>query len=282
MSNIIPFNYFGGKFNHVDWILYQLPETKSFVDVFGGSGIVIFNKKPSKIETYNDINGKMVNFFEQLRKHGSKLLEQIYLTPYSREEYHNCYKSLNKGSKLEQARKLFVVLNQSFNGISSRQTGWKMSTKETRANISEAVSRWNSKIPNLISTIDRLKNIQISNFDFRLLFQKFNAKDVLLYCDPPYMFSTRCNNNEFEFEMSDKDHIELLELCLETKAYVAISGYDNDLYNNMLDSWYKSVGKVKRTTIQHSKRQEILWMNYNPEHIQENLFTSNHIKEETV
>ncbi len=48
---IIPFAYFGSKFNHLNWLLPKLPDTKIFVDVFGGSGAVILNKSPTKIET---------------------------------------------------------------------------------------------------------------------------------------------------------------------------------------------------------------------------------------
>lgn len=190
-KTIIPFNYFGGKFNHANWIINRLPITKSYVEVFGGSGIILFNKPKVEIETFNDLNGMVVNFFNQLRDNPEELIRAIYLTPYSREEYWKCFKAINEGNELERARRFFVVVNQSFNASYSRQTGWKMSTKETRASISEAISRWISKIPNLIYIIDRLRTIQISNYDFRLIFKKFDSKNTLFYCDPPYMHDVR-------------------------------------------------------------------------------------------
>jgi DNA adenine methylase len=263
-SKIIPFNYFGGKFMHADFIINHLPETKNYVEVFGGSGVILFNRKPSKIETLNDINSVVINFFECLRDHSEKLLEKIYLTPYCQDEYIKCYRDMNKGDKIERARRFFVAVNQSFNGTYARQTGWKMSSHNSRKNISEMCSRWNSKIPNLLRIINRLRSIQISNMDFRDIFEKFNNKDTLLYCDPPYVHNTRTNKSEYEFEMSLSDHYYLLELCKKSKAKIAISGYESDLYNEELKRFYKIKAPERETILHKTKRQEILWTNYNP------------------
>ncbi len=272
-TRLIPFNYFGGKFNHVDWVIKHLPQTKSYVEVFGGSGIVLLNKKPTKIETYNDISGTLVNFFKVLRAQPEELISNIFLTPYAREEYFHCYQHMKEGNDLERARKFFVVVNQSFNGTYTRQTGWKMSTKETRALTSEAVSRWVSKLPNLIKIVERLKSVQITNFDFRTIFEKFDGSETLFYCDPTYLPETRYSNKEYEFEMSVEDHKDLLEICKAAKGKVAISGYDSPLYNKYLKGFHKSTAKEKQGTLFHSKRQEVLWTNYNPNHINEDLFT---------
>jgi DNA adenine methylase len=272
-SRVIAFNYFGGKFNHVDWVIKHLPQTKTYIEVFGGSGVVLFNKKPSRIEAYNDINSTLYNFFYVLREHREELIEKIYFTPYSQHEYHECFINMNKGDEVERARRFFVVVNQSFNGTYSRQTGWKMSTVKSNATIAEAVNRWLTKLPHLFTISERLKQIEILKLDFRKVFEKFDGSDTLFYCDPPYMHSTRCNNNEYEFEMSTNDHKDFLGMCNRVKGKVAISGYDNELYNDCLKGFYKSIAKEKRDTLMHSKRREVLWMNYNPEHINEDLFT---------
>lgn len=143
MKKLIPFNYFGGKYTHAEWVIHHLPQTKSYVEAFGGSAVILLNKKQCAIETYNDVNSIVVNFFRVLRERPDQLIEQIYLTPYSKEEYFFCYKNLtNTADEVELARRFFVTTNQSFNGTISRQTGWKMSTKKSRSRISEAVNRW--------------------------------------------------------------------------------------------------------------------------------------------
>lgn len=264
MKKIIPFNYFGGKYNHLDFILRHLPHTRSYVEVFGGSGVVLLNKKPCKIETYNDLSGTVVNFFQQLRERPEELLTAITLTPYSLDEYHKCYRNIDEGDGIERARRFFVAVSQSFNGTFSRQTGWKISTKVCRSHISEAINRWLNKVPYLEYAVNRLRSVQISNWDFALCFEKFNHPDVLLYCDPLYTHDTRCNSIEYEHEMKDEDHERLIELASSTSAKVAISGYSNKLYNARLKDFYRISAKPKRSTMFHSPRQEVLWTNYDP------------------
>jgi len=64
-------------------------------------------------------------------------------------------------------------------------------------------------------------------------------------------------------EMSDEEHEELLETLLNHPGKVLLSGYDSDLYNNMLCGW----NKVQKNTRAEGgrKRTEILWMNYDIE-----------------
>ena len=54
--------------------------------MFGGSGAVILNVDPFPVETYNDIDSELVNFFDVLRNRGEELIKAIGLTPFSREE----------------------------------------------------------------------------------------------------------------------------------------------------------------------------------------------------
>ena len=74
------------------------------------------------------------------------------------------------------------------------------------------------------------------------------------------MLGTR-KRNLYKHEMSDEQHIELLETLLKHPGKVLLSGYDNELYNSMLIGWNKA---YKNTTAEKGlKRVEVLWMNYN-------------------
>lgn len=88
---------------------------------------------------------------------------------------------------------------------------------------------------------------------------RFNYKNVLIYCDPPYMLKTR-HGKQYRCEMDDKDHEKLLCLLLQHKGPVLISGYDSDLYRDMLKGW----NRYETTTYSQvcSKKKEVLWMNY--------------------
>src|SRR5439155_15360728 len=69
-SKMIAFGYYGGKFSHLDFILPLLPTRFThFCEPFGGSAAVLINRPPAPVETYNDLDGEVVNFFECLRDH---------------------------------------------------------------------------------------------------------------------------------------------------------------------------------------------------------------------
>lgn len=55
--------YPGSKWNIAKDIVALIPEHKSYLEPFFGSGAVLFTKSPSKIETINDIDGDVVNLF---------------------------------------------------------------------------------------------------------------------------------------------------------------------------------------------------------------------------
>ena len=81
------FRFPGGKFFLVKKLLPLIPPHEVYVEVFGGAANLLFNKPPSKVEVYNDINSELVNFFRVLRDDVKwKILqEKLLLTPYSRE-----------------------------------------------------------------------------------------------------------------------------------------------------------------------------------------------------
>src|SRR5713101_6891745 len=84
-SKMIAFGYYGGKFSHLDFILPLLPtHFTHYCEVFGGSAAVLINRPPAPVETYNDLDGEVVNFFECLRDDGKELVRLIGLTPFSR------------------------------------------------------------------------------------------------------------------------------------------------------------------------------------------------------
>lgn len=103
--------------------------------------------------------------------------------------------------------------------------------------------------------------MQIDNRPALELIPRFNFKNVLIYCDPPYMLETR-HGKQYRCEMDDKDHEALLDVLLKHKGYVLISGYDTELYNSMLAGWnkYETVSYSQVC----SKKQEVIWMNYDP------------------
>ena len=60
----------------------------------------------------------------------------------------------------------------------------------------------------------------------------------------------------YEVDMNDEQQDVFLKTCINSKAKLLISGYDNDKYNILLDNGFT---KSKFTT---NNRVETLWQNY--------------------
>lgn len=248
--------YPGAKNRLASWICNYIPKHSVYVEPFFGSGAVFFHKAPCHIETINDINDEVVNFFKVLRENPKKLIESIQLTPYARKEYINAYKIGDSDSDLEKARKFCVRCWQGFGASNRYQNGWRSGQCQTSPNPAKS---WSNLQETLDIAAKRLRSVQIENLSATELLKRYNTKDVFIYADPPYLPETR-KGYLYEYEMTKQDHIELLELLRKHPGQILLSGYDNDLYNECLSGWKKVQKKTQAET--GLKRIETLWMNY--------------------
>jgi site-specific DNA-adenine methylase len=66
---------------------------------------------------------------------------------------------------------------------------------------------------------------------------KFTGNE-LVYCDPPYVRTTRRTKTRlYRYEMDDHQHVELLAVLRTLPCAVMISGYPNAMYEGMLHDW---------------------------------------------
>lgn len=84
---------------------------------------------------------------------------------------------------------------------------------------------------------------------------------TLIYCDPPYPHSTRPESTDlYRFEMTDAQHVELLDILSRLPAMVMISSYHGRLYSMKLARWRKfAINTVNR---QGHHRTEYVWSNF--------------------
>ena len=82
-----------------------------------------------------------------------------------------------------------------------------------------------------------------------------------VYCDPPYLASTRRAARLYRHELSVEQHQRLLHILLGLKCYIIISGCVSDLYNEQLREWVRlDLENFTRVGRAH----EALWLNYTP------------------
>src|SRR5436189_1347127 len=205
---LIAFGWYGGKYSHLDWLLPLLPACHHYVEPFAGSAAVLLNREPSPVETYNDIDGEVTNFFRVLRDQKEKLVEQIGLTPFSREEFYRALSEENVASDIERARRFFVRARQVRTGLAQTASlgRWANCKNTSRAGMSGVVSRWLGSVDMLPSIAERLLRVQIENRPAREVVELYDGKDTLFYCDPPYPHEARGDAKAYGFEMSNAEH----------------------------------------------------------------------------
>ncbi len=252
--------YPGAKWRIADWIVDKIPEHHSYIEPFFGSGAILFNKAKSNIETINDLDGDVVNLFRVVRERPKELARAIHLTPYAREEYDQAFIPVPDTDDVERAR---IMLVKHWQGHGFRtgayKAGWKNDLQGRER--SYVTLCWN-RLPNwILAVTERLKDVQIENRPALEVIERFNFPNVLIYADPPYVWSTRTGKN-YAHEMTDADHEKLLKALLQHKGAVMLSGYDSEMYNDYLFAWHC---EKLETFAEHARpRTEKLWMNFTP------------------
>lgn len=249
----------GTKWSIADKIIDLMPKHKIYLEPFFGSGAVFFLKTPCNTEVLNDLDGEVVNLFKCIRDNPEELAKLIYFTPYSRDEYKESYN--RSGTGVERARQFLVRSNMARAGMQYYSSSWRHAGPALGATCKQRVTGdWN-KVPNsIMEAATRLKDAEIENTDAIGLIKKYNRKDCLVYCDPPYLLSTR-RQRYYNVEMTeDSEHEELLKVLINHSGPVILSGYNSDLYNDLLSEWNKV--EIKTNAEQGKERIEVIWTNF--------------------
>jgi DNA adenine methylase len=262
----IAFGWYGGKYSHLDWLLPLLPACHHYCEPFAGSAAVLLNRAHSPVETYNDLDGEVVNFFRVLRDQKEVLVEQIGLTPFSREEFGKACEYDPALGPVERARRFYVRARQVRTGLAQTASlgRWANCKNTSRAGMSGVVSRWLGGVECLPEIADRLLRVQIENRPALDVIRLYDSENTLFYCDPPYVHDTRGDDKAYGHEMTDRQHRELAKALNATTGLVAISNYDCALMRELYPSpkWRKHESAARTIHSTKDKRIEVLWTNY--------------------
>ena len=255
-----PIQYFGGKNGMSKHIIECFPDKESYntyIEPFGGSYAVgLHMDYVPPVEIYNDLENNVYSLYKVLQE--KELFKEFQLrcelSPYCdtmRKEYMEKLKSENL-SLLDRAYMFFYVNRTSFNGIG----GFKMHP-HIRKNMSKSVRDYLSVVERLEDLHIRLLNLIVSNMDGIELINRYKDREnVLIYCDPPYVQSTRTSTRRYDVDMADDIQDKFLEACIGAKCKMLISGYDNEKYNILLENGFNKVN------FETNNRTETLWKNY--------------------
>lgn len=219
-----PFAYPGAKSRSIESILPHLPYRKAYCEPFGGSGAVWLARNECDLEVFNDRFAGVTCFYRVIRD-GVKmnaLLDRLQLCVHSREEFvwsRDTWKDCE--DEVERAARWYYMVLCSF-GAQGRHFGRSTKGKPQMGPKLKANLRFFPEVHK------RIVNAQIENQDWRALFQDYDQLEMVWYLDPPYYEYAK---GMYECEMSKEDHHELLERIFQLRGFVALSGYENELYD---------------------------------------------------
>lgn len=258
--------YLGGKWKLAPWIIAQFPPHRVYVEPFGGAASVLLRKPRALGECYNDMDGAVVNLFRVLRDPASaaELCRLVSLTPFARAEFDSAFEPTD--DPVEAARRL-VLRSHAGHGSSAalavKSTGFRASMVNRGGNL--PAGDWRNMPDALAAIHDRLQGVLIEQRPALQVMARYDHPDALVYLDPPYVPGTRSTKKRGEsmfhayaHELTDDDHVQLLDAILATEAMVVLSGYANDLYDDALKGWERL--ELATHADGALDRLEILWV----------------------
>lgn len=242
------FKYPGGDAFLLPYLRGMIPPHTCYVEVFGGSGKLLLNKPPSRVEVYNDIDGELVNLFRVVKNRETfrKFMDLLDMVLYSREIFYEYLRRLREGvgDSVERAVYLFYTLNASFDG-----EGESFSTSRKK----NMATRFFNVVGKLRKIHRRLKHVVIENLDFREVIPKYDSPQTFFYLDPPHLYTSTEKESYYSVGFTDKDYLDLLNLLDKIEGKFLLK---QTLSTNYVLNWARERGyRVK--TLQLSNQMKL-------------------------
>ena len=271
-----PFKYFGGKGYLIEDIIYLINyaykhlNVSCVVDVFGGSGTVLFAIPDSwKIQLiYNDLDKYLYNIFKVLYDDDlrQKLIQKWKYLPAHDVVYKEFRNELFRTEDFDfQVPDFDVALKWLYLNI------YGQSGIVNKSATMPLMYVYKVKEPHFEDEVIRkLKRWQITNKDYRNLFKNVNREYVFLYLDPPYL-KGGSNYNKGGWTIDDfkelKSHLDnfkgywlLNESSIETISEV----FGDPLFVKSYSNHSKVVNHISFENSKTAKtfRKEGFWTNF--------------------
>lgn len=265
MNNLSLIRWAGGKGKQLNDLLPLIPRSKIYVEPFGGGCSVLLNRPRMPVEVYNDLDSALVNLFEVVRNDDSfdTFRRLVDYTPYSRAEFEECLSFDGLADPVKRAVAFYTVINQSISGKRlARRGDWARGRNDNLA------ERWFERHQKLYAIHDRVRSVQIECRDALDILEEWDTEETCFYCDPPYILETRSQRKYYAVEPGDEYHERLVDVLLNVKGMVVLSGYDHPIYQRLADAgWWtdvygaKAAMEVGQAGSKKQRRVEIVYRN---------------------
>lgn len=245
-----PISYYGGKQRLAKRIISLFPVHRCYVEPFFGGGAVYWYKQPSEVEVINDIDQRVITFFQVLQdrakyKKLKLLLDKTLHSRYLHNEAGRILKNVDMSDEIEIAWAFYVQTNMSFGKCLFKGFGYG----HTRSHASTVTNN----IKNLKAIYcDRLINTTIENKDALEVIKAWDSNETLFYCDPPYI-----NTNMGHYKgYTEEDYRGLLDTLTARKGRFVLSSSPSAILKEYLEKTGWEQTEIKQPLAVCGKRKE--------------------------
>lgn len=165
----------GGKQRLLKHLLPLIKQHTCYVEVFGGSGALMWAKQPSHTEVYNDINGDLVSLMRCLKYHRDALLDELDLVLNSRREFED-YLAQPGLTQIQRAARWLIRNKLSFAGSGKNFAICRSHPLASRVQRQLALQSLNRRLDRTI----------IEERSWEKIFSAYDHEETLFFLDPPY------------------------------------------------------------------------------------------------
>jgi DNA adenine methylase len=165
----------GGKQRLLKHLLPLIKPHTCYVEVFGGSGALMWAKQPSHTEVFNDINGELVSLMRCLKFHRDALLDELDLVLNSRREFED-YGAQPGLTQIQRAARWLVRNKLSFAGHGHHFAICRSHPLQSRVQRQLALQSLNRRLDRTI----------IEERDWAYILKTYDHEETLFFLDPPY------------------------------------------------------------------------------------------------
>jgi len=271
-----PIKCHGGKWFLAKWIISHFPkdyQNMTYVEPYCGGANVLLQKHPArgwrwstqpKQEIIGDVDPGVVCVLRMIRDLPIIVVSRLRELPYSKKTFETALeKAKYPKHELDYAVNEIVLRRMSRGGL-KQAFAW---SERQRGGQPGDTNAWQTFIDQVPTISERLESVKILNEPALNLVEWFDDKNVLMYCDPPYLQQTRQAKRVYVNEMTQQGHEALAERLNKAKCKVLLSGYPSDSYEEWYSDWTMKKKQIANHASQQKKKQyktECLWMNFTP------------------
>ncbi|MBB71269.1 MAG: DNA adenine methylase [Legionellales bacterium] len=220
----------GSKYQLLKHILPILPDGKTLIEPFVGSGVVFLN---TDYDNYilSDSNRDLINVYQFVQKEGFKFVDDanyLFKSEHNRKSaYYQFRDEFNASKKKRERALLFIYLNRhGYNGLCRYNSSGELNVPFGQHD------KPSLNIDNIMRFHDKSQNALFTCEDFRDTLKRAKKHDVV-YCDPPYVplsdtaYFTSYNKHDFDVDdqLALAEHAQRLQ---KKGVHTLLSNHDTE------------------------------------------------------